>query len=75
MTGWTFSSVKVQNLTLEAYCRNDSCRRFYIFDLDQLITTMGPDYLVSDIPQLSCEACGGPMEVKLALVPPQEDEV
>ena len=34
---------------------------------------MGPDYLVSDIPQLDCQACGSPMEIKLAFVPPEPD--
>jgi uncharacterized SAM-dependent methyltransferase len=74
MTGWTFGSVKARNMALEAYCQNDSCRRFYVFDLNQLIASTGEDYLVSDIPHLSCEACGGPMEIKLALVPPPQDD-
>jgi uncharacterized SAM-dependent methyltransferase len=73
MTGWTFGSVKARNMALEAYCQNGVCRRFYVFNLDQLIAAMGADYLVSEIPQLSCEACGGPMEIKLALVPPGQD--
>ncbi|MBK5197926.1 MAG: hypothetical protein JJE37_06555 [Methyloceanibacter sp.] len=61
-------------MALEAYCQNAACRRFSVFDLDQLIAALGPDYLVSDIPPLDCEACGSPMEIKLALVPPEDVE-
>ncbi|MGH6736641.1 MAG: hypothetical protein ACRECX_11270 [Methyloceanibacter sp.] len=74
MSDWTFRAVKARNMALEAYCQNAACRRFSVFDLDRLIAALGPDYLVSDIPQLACEACGGPMEIKLALVPPGQDE-
>ena len=73
MSEWTFGAVKDRNMALEAYCRNEACRRFYVFDLDLLIASLGPDYLVSDIPHLDCEACGGAMEIKLALVPPEAD--
>ncbi len=72
MSDWTFGAVQARNMALEAYCRNDACRRFYVFDLDQLTAALGPDYLVSDIPTLACEACGGPMEIRLALPPPGE---
>jgi hypothetical protein len=68
MSDWTFGAVKARNMALEAYCQNASCRRFYAFDLDRLIGALGPDYLVSDIPPMACEACGGPMEIKLAMV-------
>jgi hypothetical protein len=73
MSDWTFGAVKARNMALEAYCQNVACRRFDVFNLDQLIAALGPDYLVADIPQLACEACGGPMEIKLALVPPEPD--
>jgi uncharacterized SAM-dependent methyltransferase len=73
MSDWTFGALKARNMALEAYCQNPSCRRFYVFDLDNLIAEMGPDYLVSDIPQLDCQACGSPMEIKLAFVPPEPD--
>ena len=73
MTGWTFRDVKARNMALEAYCQNEACRRFYVFNLNPLIAALGADYFVSDIPQLACEACGGPMAIKLALVPPEPD--
>jgi uncharacterized SAM-dependent methyltransferase len=73
MSDWTFGAVKARNMAVEAYCQNASCRRFYVFDLDHLIAEMGADYLVSDIPQLDCQACGSPMEIKLAMMRPEED--
>jgi len=66
MSDWTFGAVKARNMAVEAYCQNAACRRFYVFDLDYLIAEMGAEYLVSDIPQLDCQACGSPMEIKLA---------
>jgi hypothetical protein len=58
---------KVQKMLHGRWCD------FYVFDLDQLIAALGPDHLVSDIPQLACEACGGAMEIKLAFLPPEPE--
>jgi hypothetical protein len=74
MTGWTLAAVKARNLSLEAYCQNDGCKRFYAFDLDQLIAGVGADYAVSDIPPMTCEACGGALKIMLAAVPPGQDD-
>jgi hypothetical protein len=74
MTGWTLASVKARNLALEAYCQAEGCNRFYVFDLEALIDSVGGDYAVSDIPQMTCAACGGPLKIMLAAVPPGQDD-
>ena len=74
MSDWTFGAVKARNMAVEAYCQNAACRRFYVFDLDYLIAEMGADYLVWDIPQMDCQACGSPMEIKLAFVTPEPEQ-
>jgi hypothetical protein len=73
MSDWTFGAVKARNMALEAYCQNDACRRFSVFNLHQLINALGEDYLVSDIPPLTCQACGAPLAIKLALMRPEPD--
>jgi hypothetical protein len=74
MTGWTLASVKAHNLALEAYCQAKGCNRFYVFDLDALIASVGAGYAVSDIPQMTCAACGGELKIMLAAVPPGQDD-
>ena len=37
MSDWTFGAVKARNMAIEAYCQNANCRRFSVFNLDQLI--------------------------------------
>jgi hypothetical protein len=74
MSGWTLAGVKAHNLALEAYCQAEGCNRFYTFDLDGLIANVGGDYAVSDIPQMTCAACGGPLEIMLAAVPPDQSD-
>ncbi len=59
-------------MLLEAYCTTQSCRRFSTFDLDHLIAAVGAGFLVSDIPEMHCEACNGLMDIKLALVNPND---
>ena len=54
-------------MQLEAFCSNESCRRFYAFNLDQLIELAGADYLTSDISPMSCEHCGEPLKIELAM--------
>jgi len=41
MSDWTFGAVKARNMALEAYCQNVACRRFDVFNLDQLIGHSG----------------------------------
>ena len=74
MSGWTLAGVKARNLELEAYCQAEGCKRFYTFDLESLIAGVGPDYAVSDIPQMTCAACAGPLKIMLAAVPPEPDD-
>jgi len=74
MTGWTLGAVKARKFALEAYCQSEDCRRFYVFDLDRLIASVGAGFAVSDIPQMTCAACGGPMVIRLATTPPEEED-
>ena len=71
MSDWTFGDLKARNVALEAFCQNAECRRFFAFDVDALIASFGTDYLVSDIPQMACQACGGDLAIKLALLRPE----
>ena len=73
MSEWTLGKVKAMNLQLEASCRAEGgCRRFYVFDLDRLIESVGADYALSDIPPMTCEECGRPLKIELASVPPRQ---
>jgi hypothetical protein len=61
MTTWTLAAIKRRNLALEGYCQCKGCGNFYVFDLDRLIDSAGPNYVVPDIlPGITCLACGGP---------------
>ena len=75
MTDWTLGAVEKRNMLLEAHCQTESCRRFFTFDLAKLIASVGADFLVSDIPKMSCEVCGGPLEIKLAMKNLGSDEI
>jgi hypothetical protein len=44
---------------------------FYRVCRNREIASAGEDYLV---PTTSCQACSGPTEIKLALLPPQQDD-
>jgi hypothetical protein len=49
------------------------CGRFYVFNVDSLIESAGPDYVVPDIvPGVPCRACGGDLKFMLAMVVPEE---
>ncbi len=75
MTAWTLRAIKQRNLVLEGYCQSDGCKNFYVFDIDGLIASAGPDYLVPEIlPGITCTACGGALKAKLAMMPPDEAE-
>ena len=74
-TTWTLGAIKERNLALEGYCVTKGCGHFYGFDVDQLIVSSGADYLVPEIISgMVCTACGGALEFKLAMMPP-DDEV
>ena len=70
-TSWTLGAIKAQNLSLEGYCQTAGCGRFYAFDVDDLIASVGPGYVVPEIlPTIECSACGGALKSKLAMLPP-----
>jgi hypothetical protein len=73
MSDWTLGAVKARNLALEAHCRAEGCRRFYTFDLDRMIEAQGADFPIDDIPAMACAACGGPLVIRLAMIPPEEE--
>jgi hypothetical protein len=73
-TTWTLGAIKVRNLALEGYCVTKGCGHFCGFNVDQLIASAGPDYLVPEIiPGTVCTACGGALELKLAMMPPDDE--
>ena len=56
LTTWTLGAIKERNLALEGYCQTEGCGRFYVFDVDALISGMGADYLVPEIlPGVVCK--------------------
>ena len=64
--------IKERNLALEGYCVTKGCGHFYVFNVDNLIASAGEDYLVPEIiPGMVCTACGGALEFKLAMMPPE----
>jgi hypothetical protein len=72
-TSWTLGAIKERNLAVEGYCVTKGCGHFYGFDVDQLIASAGADYLVPEIvPGMVCAECGGALEFKLAMMPPEE---
>jgi hypothetical protein len=75
MTNWTLAAIKANNLVLEAYCQAKDCKHFFVFDLDQLIAIVGPDYSVPEIiPNMACTECGGQLKTALAMMPPAEKD-
>src|SRR5205809_552069 len=73
-TTWTLGAIKQRNLALEGYCQSDGCGNFYTFNLDRLIASAGPDYLVPEIlPGITCSACGGALKIKLAMLRPDDE--
>ena len=73
-TTWTLGAIKERNLALEGYCVTKGCGQFYGFNVDQLIASAGPDYLLPEIvPGVVCTACGGALEFKLAMMPPEDE--
>jgi hypothetical protein len=73
MTAWTLGDIKRRNLALEGYCQGEGCGHFYVFKLDDLIASAGLDYIVPEIlPGVTCTACGGPLEFKLAMMSPAD---
>lgn len=72
MSDWTLGAVVDRGMALEAYCQTESCRKFFAFNLPTLIESVGAGFLVADIPEMDCEACGGRLDYRLALASPND---
>ena len=73
-TTWTLGAIKERNLALEGYCQTQGCDQFYVFNVDNLISGMGADYMVPEIlPGIVCKECGGDLKFKLAMARPRDD--
>jgi hypothetical protein len=71
LTTWTVGAIKERNLALEGYCQTEGCGHFYLFNVDNLISGMGADYVVPEIlTGFLCKECGGDLKFKLALNSP-----
>ena len=71
-TTWTLGAIKQRNLALEGYCQTERCGHFYAFNVDDLIASAEPDYVVPEIlPGIVCRVCGGDLKFKLAMIPPE----
>jgi hypothetical protein len=72
-TSWTLGAIKNRRLALEGYCQTEGCDRFYVFDVDRLIASAGPEYVVPEIlPGMKCTECGGALKFKLATTSQEE---
>ena len=72
LTTWTLGAIKERNLALEGYCQMEGCGHFYVFNVDNLISAMGADYVVPEIlPGAVCKECGGDLKFKLAMSSPE----
>jgi hypothetical protein len=75
MTDWTLAAIKANNFSLEAYCQDEGCKIFFVFDLDRLIGLAGPDYIIPEIiPGMVCTECGGALKSVLAMTPPAGED-
>jgi hypothetical protein len=76
MSDWTLGAVKARNMEIVALCDQEGCRHLFVFNLDQLIEGVGPDYLLADIPPMACPQCGvSPLVIRLSFAdPPSEGE-
>jgi hypothetical protein len=76
MSDWTLGAVKARNMEIVALCDQEGCRHLFVFNLDQLIEGVGPDYKLADIPPMPCPRCGvSPLVIRLSFAdPPQEEE-
>jgi hypothetical protein len=71
MSDWTLGAVKARNMEIVALCDQEGCRHLFVFNLDQLIEGVGPDYLLADIPPMACPQCGvSPLVIRLSFADP-----
>ena len=72
LTTWTLGAIKERNLALEGHCQTEGCWHFYEFNVDNLISGMGADYVMPEIlPGVVCKECGGALKFKLAMGSPE----
>lgn len=74
MSDWTLGAVRARNMQLEASCKTKDCGRFLRFDLDRLIGSVGANFPIADIPPMTCEDCGGPLSIELAMLHPESGD-
>ena len=68
MTTWTLGAVKERNLSFEGHCQTEQCGHFFVFDVDSLISSAGPDYVIPEfVPGVACTQCGGQLKVKFGM--------
>ena len=73
LTSWTLGGIKERDLALEGHCQTAGCGHFYVFNIDNLIASAGPNYVVPEIlPGIECTECGGAVKFKLAMMPPED---
>jgi hypothetical protein len=77
MSDWTFGAIKARHMAINALCEQEDCRHLFVFDLDQLIAGVGPDFALDDIPPMACPQCGeSPLTIRLSFTdpPPSPDD-
>ena len=75
MSDWTLGAVKERNMEIVTLCEQEGCRHLFVFNLDQLIEGVGPDYPLADIPPMPCRKCGvSPLAIRLSFADPGHDE-
>ncbi len=78
MSDWTLGAIKTRHMEINALCEQEGCRHLFVFNLDQLIAGVGPDFALDDIPPMACPQCGeSPLIIRLSFADPPpspEDE-
>ena len=75
LTTWTLGAIRQRHMALEGYCETEGCGRFYVFDVDGLIDGFRAEWQVPEyLPGIACTECGGRLQFKLAMKPPEDWE-
>ena len=76
MSDWTLGAIKARNMEIVALSEQEGCRHLFVFNLDQLIAGVGPDFALDDIPSMTCPQCGeSQLTIRLSFAdPPPETE-
>jgi hypothetical protein len=71
---WTLGGIRARGMKLEAACLTADCRRFFVYELDAVIASLGADYpLPESGPGHACPHCGGDMKFQLAVWHPTDE--